>query len=82
MTDMEAIYARHSVRKYQDRKLEADKAARIRELLDSLNADFDLHMQLIEDAGSVFSGLASKLTGWSGVTAYIAVAGRIRDDLE
>lgn len=82
MTDLEAIRERHSVRVYQNKKIEPQKAAELKGLLGVLNKEYDLHMQLIEDAGAVFGGLASKLTGWSGVPSYIAMVGRRRDNLD
>ena len=82
MTEKEAITARHSVRAYQNKPIDPALAAKLRERIDSLNAEYDLHLQYIEPAGEVFGGLASKLTGWSGVPAYIAVVGRRRDDLD
>lgn len=82
MTEIEAIRARHSVRAYQNRPIEPEKAELLRAYIRELNESYDLHLQYIEPAGAVFSGLASKLTGWSGVPAYIAVVGRRRDDLD
>ena len=82
MTDIEAVRARHSVRAYQTKPIEPDTAAQLRACMEELNAAYDLHMQYIEPAGEVFGGFASKLTGWRGVPAYIAVVGRKRDDLD
>lgn len=82
MTDLQAIQARHSVRAYQDKKIEPEKANAIKALLDELNEKYDLHMQLIEDAGGVFSGIVSKICGWSHVPSYIAMVGKDSDDLD
>ena len=82
MTDLQAIQARHSVRAYQDRKIEPETAAALRELLQGLNEEYGLHMQLIEEAGGVFSGIVSKICGWSHVPSYIAMVGREGDDLD
>ena len=82
MTDLEAIRARHSVRAYQNKPVSPEHAEKLREKIAELNAIYDLHMQYIEPAGEVFGGLASKLTGWSGVPAYIAMVGKKRDDLD
>lgn len=82
MTDMEAIKARHSVRAYQNRPITPELVEKLRVRIAELNREYDLRMQYIEPAGEVFGGLASKLTGWSCVPAYIAVVGRKRDDLD
>ncbi|MBQ9680186.1 MAG: nitroreductase [Ruminococcus sp.] len=82
MTDLQAIQARHSVRAYQDKKIEAEKAEALRELLDRLNKEYDLHMQLIEDVGGVFSGVVSKICGWSHVPSYIAMVGKDSESLD
>lgn len=82
MTDIEAMRARHSVRSYQEKPIEEEKAEALRRQIARLNGRYDLHMQYIEPAGAVFGGLASKLTGWKNVPAYIAMVGRRRDDLD
>ena len=78
----EAISSRHSVRAYQDKKIDAAIREKLTEKIEALNSAFDLHMQYIDDAGAVFTGLASRFTGWSGVPSYIAMIGRGRDDLD
>lgn len=82
MTDLQAIQERHSVRAYLDQPIEAEKLSELRGSIDRLNEQNDLHIQLIEGADGVFSGIASKLSGWSGVPAYIAMIGRRRDGLD
>lgn len=82
MTDLQAIQERHSVRSYQNRPIEADKAQALKAYLDELNAAYDLHMQYIEPAGTVFSSFASKFTGFKGVPAYIAMVGRRRENFD
>ena len=82
MTDLQAIQERHSVRAYKDKPIESGKLKKLRESIDRLNGQHDLHMQLIEDTRGVFAGIASKLSGWTDVPAYIAMIGRRRDDLE
>lgn len=82
MTDREAMIARHSVRAYQDKKIDEDTARQLKEYIGELNAEYDLHLQYMDNADGVFTGLANKLTGWTNVPAYIAVVGRRRDDLD
>lgn len=78
----EAIMARHSVRAYRDQKIEPQKRAVLTKKIEALNRAYDLHMQYMDDAGAVFTGLASRFTGWSGVPSYIAMVGRDRDNLD
>ena len=82
MTLQEAIRARHSVRAYQDKPIPLATAALLKGRIDRLNSQYDLNMQYISPAEGIYDGIASKLNGWSGVPAYIAVVGKNRDDLE
>lgn len=82
MTDLQAIRARHSVRVYQQKPIEPEIVQVLKEQIERLNREHDLHIQYIEPAGAVFGGLASKLTGWTGVPAYFAMIGKRRDDLD
>lgn len=82
MTEYEAMKARHSVRAYRDEPIGEENAALLRSMIEELNAAYDLHIQLMDDAGTVFGGLASRLSGWSHVPSYIAMVGRRRDDLD
>lgn len=82
MTESEAIYTRHSVRAYQKKPIEPETVDRLNTRIVELNEAYDLHLQLITDTENVFSGMAARFTGWSGVPAYIAVVGKKRDDLD
>ena len=44
MTELEAIKARHSVRKYTDRPIETAQVTAIRGAIESINAESGLHM--------------------------------------
>lgn len=82
MTELEAITERHSVRSYKNKRIEPEKIDIIKEKIDALNSEYDLHMQFVRNAGEVFSGIASRFTGWSGVPSYIALIGRKRPELD
>ena len=82
MTELQALHGRHSVRAYQKKPVDPDTAKLLKDRIAQLNEQYDLHMQYIEPAGAVFGGLASKLTGWSNVPAYIAMIGKRGDDLD
>lgn len=82
MTELQALRARHSVRAYQKKSIDPDTVSLLKERIAQLNEAYDLHMQYIEPAGAVFGGLASKLTGWSNVPAFIAMIGKRGDTLD
>lgn len=66
---MEAMQARHSVRRYTDEKIGADVADALRAELDAINAESGLHFALFTDEETGFAG---KL---HNVKNYIAFAG-------
>lgn len=82
MTEIEAIYARHSVRAYTDKKIEPEKLQALNALIDQLNAEGDLHLQLLPDAGKTFSHLLSKAMGLSSAPSVIACVGKNNDTLD
>ena len=47
MTEKEAILARHSVRKYTSKAIDADVAAKINEKVAEVNAESGLHFQFL-----------------------------------
>lgn len=47
MTESEAIIARHSVRQYLDKPIEAEKIEAIQECIDHCNREGGVHIQLI-----------------------------------
>ncbi len=75
MTEMEAVNARHSVRSYKDQKIEADKAAQLKALIEQCNQEGNLHLQLLEEAGSTFGRLLSKVMGLASAPSVIACVG-------
>ncbi len=82
MTDKEAIRARHSVRNYIDRKIEAEKVELIREKIRELNEEGDLHFQFMEDAGNTFNRLMNRAMGLGSAPSVIACVGPKGEDLE
>lgn len=76
MTEKEAILQRHSVRSYENRKIEPEKVKLIREKIDELNGEGDLHLQFLEDAGDVFARLLNKVMGQGSAPSAIACVGR------
>ena len=82
MTEREAITLRHSVRKYQDKPIDPETLALLSERIDLVNEKYGLHVQYIPEEGGVFSGVVSKICGWSGIPGYLAMVGRDDEGLD
>ena len=76
MTLQEAIAARHSVRQYHDRALEAEKIAQLQAAIDSANREAGLHLQLVTNEPSAFAHGMAKYGKFSGISNYIALVCR------
>ena len=63
MTELEALYARHSVRSYLDKAIEPEKIRKLQELIDLCNAEGRLHLQFLADAGGTFNRLLNRMAG-------------------
>ena len=75
MTIIEAIKARHSVRKYVDKPIEAEKANALRLEIEKANAESGLNIQLVLDEPRCFSTGMWKYGQFSGVKNYFVMAG-------
>ena len=73
---IDAIKARHAVRKYTDRPIEAEKIASLRAATETLNAESGLHLQLVLDEPKAFSSGILKYGAISGVRNYFAMVGK------
>lgn len=82
MTMMEAMRARHSVRSYVDRPLEADAVDVLEAEIAACNRAGDLHIQLVKDEPQAFSGFMAHYGKFSGVTNYLALIGKKGPELE
>ena len=82
MTELEAIYARHSVRSYTDRKIEDEKVQQLQALIQEVNAQGNLHLQFIADAGKTFNRLLNKFMGLGSAPSVIACVGKDDDTLD
>ena len=81
MSLLEAIEARHSVRKYRDEPVPEDILATLRNRIWEINQEAGLHIQLVTGEPKAFSGLICYGT-FSGVTNYLVMAGKKGDDLD
>lgn len=72
---IEAIRARHSVRRYTDRAIEPDKIASLRAAIAEANAESGLNIQLAVNEPKGFNGLFISTYGqFSGVKNYLVMA--------
>ena len=76
MTIQEAIVARHSVRQYLEKPIEASAVERLNEEVALCNQEGKLHIQLIVNEPKAFSGSNAFSYGkFSGVSNYLAMVG-------
>ena len=73
MTESEAIQTRHSVRKYLDKPIEAEKIEAIQKCIDLCNREGGVHFQLIANEPEAFSSIMAKYGKFEGVNNYIAI---------
>ena len=72
----EAIKERHSVRKYKDIPIEAEKRDKLVELIKQANADSGLNMQLVCDDPECFDTFLAHYGKFSNAKNYIAIVGK------
>lgn len=75
MTLQEAIAARHSVRQYQEKPIEAEIVKRLNEEIALCNQEGGLHIQLVTDEPKAFSSKIATYGKFSGVSNYLAMVG-------
>ncbi|SIO28260.1 nitroreductase family protein [Fibrobacter sp. UWB11] len=76
MTLDEAVFARHSVRRYRPDPLTKEQVEELQAHIRRLNETFALHMQLIVNDDVAFSGRLAHYGSFRNVKNYIAVAGQ------
>ena len=81
MTLLEAISARHSVRKYIDKDIPADIIAALQEKVAECNKEGNLTIQLVQNETRAFTGMLS-YGQFSGVKNYIVMVGKKSKDLD
>ena len=82
MTELEAVYARHSVRRYQPVAVPNDKAEALIEKLAALNRESGLSLTFLRDAGDVFGRLMARAMGLASAPSAILCFGPDRPGLE
>lgn len=82
MTEMEAVRSRHSVRNYQDKRIEKEQIISINKRIEELNREGNIHLQFVEDSSSTFSKLFNKAVGLGSAPSVIACVGPDDDTLD
>lgn len=78
----EAIEKRHSVRSYDERKIEGDVKDELLTFINECNKESGLYIQLVLDEPKAFSGMMAHYGKISGVKNYIALIGKKSADLD
>ena len=81
MTLLEAISARHSVRKYIDKDIPADIITALQEKVAECNKEGNLNIQLVQNESRAFTGMLS-YGQFSGVKNYLVMVGKKSKDLD
>ena len=76
MTELEAIKARHSVRKYMDKPIDISAVAALKSEIEKINAESGLHIQLVLNEPKAFSGGILKYGAFLGVRNYLVMVGK------
>lgn len=82
MTLFEAIEARHSVRSYTDKKIEGETLTKLQEIITQCNQQSEMSFQLCLNEPSAFSGMLARYGKFVNANNYIALVGKVSDDLE
>lgn len=73
MDIMQAMNERHSVRRYQEKPVEAEKIKEIQDAIDNINQQTGLNIQLVTDEPEAFTGTMAAYGHFSGCSNYIAI---------
>lgn len=79
---LEAMRNRHSVRSYEDKKIEGSIKNELQKMIEECNKEGDLHFQIVLDEPQAFDGFMAHYGKFSGVKNYIALIGKKSPFLE
>ena len=82
MTIMEAMRARHSVRQYLNKPIDAEVIAELQSEIKACNSAGQLHIQLVMNEPKAFDSMMAHYGQFSGVTSYIALVGKRDAELD
>ena len=76
MDILEQMKARHSVRQYEDRPIEAEKRDALDAMAAQMNGNEGLRIQIVYDEPKCFDSFMAHYGKFSGVSNYIALVGK------
>ena len=79
---MQAMKERHSVRRYENRPLEAETAAQLERFIEELNRESGLHVQLVQNEPRAFDSFLAHYGNFTGVSSYFALVGKDNRELD
>ena len=79
---LDLIRERHSVRNYKPEEIEGKKISLLKNKIEELNREGDLHLQLIENAGNTYNKLLNRAMGLSSAPSVIACVGKDNGNLD
>lgn len=82
MNIKEAIFARHSVRRYIDKPIDDQTVQALRSCVEECNNEGNLHIQLVLNEPEAFGSLMAHYGNFEGVKNYIALIGQKSADLD
>lgn len=82
MEPLEAIKKRHSVRSFEDKKIEGKVKDKLLQMIDKCNKESGLHIQLVLNEPKAFDSFMAHYGKFSGVKNYITLIGKKTSNLE
>jgi len=82
MDMLEIMKARHSVRQYEERRIEIPEREALFHLVKECNKESGMNIQIVFDESRCFDGIMAHYGKFSGVNNYIALVGKKGADLE
>ena len=82
MTELEAIKARRSIRKYKEGPIPQEQVLLLQEKIRELNEISGLHMQLVLDHPETFRHFLVHYGGFRNAQHYVALVGKANEELE
>ena len=78
----QAMYARHTVRKFEEKPLSESDKSILSSRVDELNKQFDLSIALIESEKTPVNFMGKTVLGGKGVYSYFVLAGNDREGID
>ena len=82
MSYIDAIKDRHSVRNYRPDRIEESKVQKIKQMIDEVNNEGNLHLQFLENAGNTYNKLLNRAMGLGSAPSVIACVGADDETLD